>query len=146
MEIMPNPVMTALSAIPFLVTILALYFIIFKPMLQYLDDRLKAMEGGAAEAKELEARIVEQTAEYDQKLKAARTQITELRSRMRDEAEAEVDARLAAARAEADAEVEAARLSIQAEAEAARASLEDTARALAGNIAGQVLGKTVAVG
>ena len=146
MEIMPNPVMTALSAIPFLVTIFGLYFIIFKPMLQYLDDRLKAMEGGAAEARELESRIAEQSAEYDQKLKAARTQITELRTRMRDEAVAEVEARLTAARSEAEAEVDAARVSIQAEADAARASLEDTARALAGNIAGQVLGKTVAVG
>ena len=65
----------ALSAIPFLVTILGLYFIIFKPMFQYLDERLKAMEGGAAEAKGLEARIVEQTAEYEQKLKSARVQI-----------------------------------------------------------------------
>ena len=146
MEIMPNPVMTALSAIPFLVTILGLYFIIFKPMLQYLDDRLKAMEGGAAEAQALEARITEQSAEYDEKLKAARTQLTELRTRLRAEAEAEVEARLSATRAEAEAEIEAARASIQAEADAARASLEDTARALAGNIAGQVLGKTVAVG
>ena len=146
MEIMPNPVMTALSAIPFLVTILGLYFIIFKPMLQYLDERLKAMEGGAAEAKGLEARIAEQTAEYEQKLKAARVQIIDLRTRMRAEAEAEVDAKLAAARAEAETEVEAARASIQAEADAARAGLEDTARALAGNIAGQVLGKTAAVG
>ncbi|MEC7947438.1 MAG: ATP synthase F0 subunit B [Myxococcota bacterium] len=146
MEIMPNPVMTALSAIPFLVTILGLYFIIFKPMLQYLDERLEAMEGGAEEAKGLEARIVELSTDYEQKLKAARGQIIELRSRMRAEAEAEVDARLAAARAEADAEVEAARASIQAEADAARAGLEDTARALAGNIAGQVLGKTAAVG
>ena len=65
MEIMPNPVMSALSAIPFLVTILGLYFIIFKPMLQYLDDRLKAMEGGAAEAQALEAEAAALQAELD---------------------------------------------------------------------------------
>jgi F-type H+-transporting ATPase subunit b len=146
MEIIPNLAMTALSAIPFLVTILALHFIIFKPMLAYLDERLQAMEGGMEEAKELESRIVEQTAEYDQKLAAARVQIVELRARMRTEADKEVDARIAAARADSDALVADAQVKIQAEAEAARADLQDTARALAGQIAGQVLGQTAAVG
>lgn len=146
MEIMPNPAMTALSAIPFLVTILALYFIIFKPMLQYLDERLEAMEGGTEAAKALEARIAEQSAEYDQKLAAARTQVSELRARMRAETEAEVDKKLAAARAEAEAEVEAARQALQADVEAARTSLKATAAALADGIAGQVLTNTAAVG
>ena len=98
------------------------------------------------EAKELESRIVEQTAEYDQKLAAARVQIVELRARMRTEADKEVDARIAAARADSDALVADAQVKIQAEAEAARADLQDTARALAGQIAGQVLGQTAAVG
>ena len=146
MDIEPEAWMTALSALPFLVTIIALYFIIFKPMLDYLDERLAAMEGGVSEARELEARIAEQTAEYDEKLRAARAQASDLRARMRDETEAEVDAVLAKARAEADAEVEAARVSIQAEADAARAALEETAAALAGTIAGRVLGKPVAAG
>ena len=146
MEIMPNPAMTALSAIPFLVTILALYFIIFKPMLAYLDERLQAMEGGMEEAKALESRIVEQTAEYDQKLVAARSQIVELRARMRAEADKEVEAKLAVARGESDALVADAQLQIQREATVAREGLEQTARALAGQIAAQVLGQTAAVG
>lgn len=146
MEIMPNWLMVALQVAPFLVTILALHQILFKPMLAYLDGRDQVIEGGKAEAAELEAQITERMAEYEAKLAAAKAQVTDLRNKLRAQAKAEYDTVLKAAHNEAERRIGAALVDIDAQRAAASSELHEAAPRLAGRIAVQVLGRELAAG
>lgn len=146
MDIIPNPSLIALQMVPFLVTLGALYFIIFKPMLGYLEAREQVIQGDQAEAERLQKELDEKMTDYETRLAAARRQVTELRARLRSEAQADADDRIAEAQAQADAKVAEAVAVIHQERDAARGQLEATARALASDISARVLGRTVAVG
>lgn len=146
MDIIPNPSLIALQMVPFLVTLGALYFIIFKPMLDYLEAREQVIQGDQDEAERLQKELDEKMTDYESRLAAARRQVTELRARLRAEAQADADARIAQAQAAAEATVADAVLVIHQERDAARGQLEATARALASDISARVLGRTVAVG
>ena len=143
MEITPNPTLIALQVVPFMVTLLGLYVIIFKPMLAHLDGREDAIEGAKGRAAELQRQLAERAAEYEEKMNAARMEMAELRAARRTDALAEADALVSAARAEAEAEIEAAVSTVQAEAAQARGALKGQAAVLAGHIASQVLGRPV---
>ncbi len=141
MQITPNLYLIAIQAIPFLFTAVALNFIIFRPMLAYLDERREAMTRGRREAEELDAQVRERMARYESRLAEARREIAALRKQRRSEALAEAEALVAAARERAEARVEEAVAEIaRAEAEA-RAELRAGAERLALQVAGQVLGR-----
>ena len=144
MDITPNPTIIALQVVPFLVTILGLYSIIFKLMLAHLEGREDAIDGAKGRAAELEKQLADRAAEYEAKLTAARAEMAELRASKRNEALAEADALVSAARAEAEAEIDAALSGVRAEADEARGALKGQAAVLAGHIASQVLGRPVA--
>lgn len=144
MDITPNPLVIGLQVVPFLVTIIGLYAIIFKPMLQHLEGREDAIEGAQGRAKELEDKLAARAAEYEEKLTAARLEMAELRSTRRNEALAEADALVKAARSVADGEVETALQAVQKEATDARQGLRGSSAILARHIASQVLGRPVA--
>lgn len=146
MDIIPNPTLVALQMVPFVVTLAALYFIIFKPMLGYLAAREKLIEGDREEAIRMEKEVADKLAEVEERLTAARAEVTELRATLRAEATEAADARIKQAQAAADAQIAEAVATIHAERDAARAELELTARSIAADIAGRVLGRTVAVG
>lgn len=143
MDITPNPVIIALQIVPFLVTILGLYVIIFKPMLGYLEGRDDAIDGAKGRAAELEKQLADRAAEYEAKVLAARVEMAELRASKRTDALTEADALVTAARTAAEAEIDAALSSVQAEAEGARDALRGQAAMLASHIASQVLGRPV---
>ena len=105
MDVLPNPITLLLQVIPFLVTCFALTKIIFLPMLEYLADRDAHIEGSKKEAADLHSRVAERTAEYQERLMAARSQIADLRAARRAEAQTAYDARVASARSIAEAEV-----------------------------------------
>ena len=146
MDIIPNPSLIALQMVPFLVTLGALYFIIFKPMLDYLDAREQVIASDRAEADRLQSELADKMADYEARLTAARAQVTELRAKLRADAQAAADERLHAAHAQAEEQVAAAVAVIHQERDAARGQLEATARALGSDISARVLGRTVAVG
>lgn len=146
MQIIPDPLVVALQLVPFLLTIFALHFIIFKPMLEYLDDREKAQSGGKDEADALRGRIDEKTSDYESRLAAARNEVVDLRAERRGAATHEAEARLAEARKQADVKVEGALADIDKERAAAAGGLEAVSRELADDIAGQVLGRDLKAG
>ena len=146
MDVMPHPVAIALQVIPFLLTCFGLWKIIFEPMLDYLDERDRHIAGSRAEADELVARVEERTAEYQEKLTKAKGQIAELRARRRAEAMAAYEAKVHAARTAAEEQISSALVEIDKARVSASAQLETTAHGLAGDIAGQVLGRSVAAG
>ncbi len=146
MQIIPDPLVVALQLVPFLLTLAALHTIIFKPMLDYLDDRDKARSGGREEAASLGERIDEKVAAYDAALNAAHAEVVELRASRRASAAAEAEQRLDAARSAAEGKVADAIANIDAERKAAAAGVEATAQDLAQDIAGQVLGRSLQAG
>jgi F-type H+-transporting ATPase subunit b len=144
MVIIPNTLVIALQVVPFLITILGLYVIIFKPMLSHLDGREDAIQGAQGRARELQEKLTARADEYDAKLTAARVEMNEFRATRRAEALAESDTKVQAARGEADALVEGALETIRAEAGAAREGLKGSSALLAQQISSQVLGRPVA--
>jgi len=146
MEIMPNWTVMALQLIPFFVTILALYKIILSPMLDYLEDRRKAIESGTKGVDSLNAELQLRADEYELKLKAARSKGSEIRAGKRAEAKASYDSRISVVRSEAETKISQALTEIQAGAEKARTELETQSQVLAAEISAQVLGRPMAEG
>jgi F-type H+-transporting ATPase subunit b len=144
MVIIPNTLVIALQVVPFLITILGLYVIIFKPMLSHLDGREDAIQGAQGRARELQEKLTARADEYDAKLTAARVEMNEFRAQRRAEALAESDTKVQAARGEAEALVEGALETIRAGAGAAREGLKGSSALLAQQISSQVLGRPVA--
>jgi len=144
MVIIPNALVIALQVVPFLLTLLGLYTIIFKPMLAHLEGREDAIEGAQGRARELQEKLAARAEEYDAKLTAARIEMTELRAKRRAEALAEADSMVQAARGEADTRVEGALETVRGEAAAAREGLKGSSALLAQQISSQVLGRPVA--
>lgn len=146
MEIIPTPFVVLLQLFPFGLTALALYYILFKPMLAYLDERTAAIEGERQKASQLEERVNARMAEYEARLEKAQAEVADLRTTRRAEAVAQYNALINEARQKAEAQVAVALEQLGTEREAARASLEQTAAGLGAQIATRVLGRDVAVG
>lgn len=144
MEIIPSVVPAALLTLPFLVSMAALHFILFRPMLDYLDARDALSREARTEAERINARADEALASVVQQLNEARKEATELRQQARADAREVENGILARAREEADAMVGTALDQITGEKERASATLRATAQGLSHDIAAQVLGRPLA--
>ena len=141
MEIFPTPALAAVMVIPFLVTFLALYVILFRPLVAYLEARESARDGALQEAKALESQVAERTEDLQKRLEAARSEVVALRASERARA-LEIESEIIAdARTTADAHIGRAITEIQASAATARQSIGTTASTLSTEIAAQVLGR-----
>ena len=138
-----DPVLIGLQVIPFLVALVGLHFIIFKPMLRYLERRERSIADDRREAEALQGQVEEKVAELENKLATARAEAASERQRLREQIRAEEQEILDRARERADALVEEARTQIAAEREAARRTLRDETETLARDIAASVLGRAV---
>ena len=144
MTIIPDPALVLLQALPFLLTIFALKAIIFDPMLAYLDGRHDATVGGRKEVQELQAKAEAHLAAYEKRLDDARTEASGIRAARRQAALAEYAHRIEAARAAGAQTIEEGVGQIEYAKRNARKELEEKTRALATQIATQVLGRETA--
>jgi F-type H+-transporting ATPase subunit b len=144
MQILPNPTIVALQIVPFLVTLLGLYFLIFKPMLGYLSGREDAISGAQHRAKDLRKQLGERVADYEQRSAAARAELQAMRAQRRAAALGEAQGVIAAARVEVEAQTTAAVGQLGAQAAQARVELQASSAALGARVAGQVLGRPLA--
>lgn len=143
MTIIPDLETTILLTIPFLVTYVALHFILFKPLYAYLQERDRSVVTAREEAKELTTRIENRTGSLDTKLRGAREEVATLRASVRGQAREQEATIIEAARTEADVKVHAAVATIRASQEEASAALREAATDLSVDIASQVLGRSV---
>lgn len=141
MNIIPDLVLTALLMVPFLVLVAGMHFILYKPMLAYLDARGTATVGARKEAEALQARASERLAEWEAALAKAQAEVTEFRAERRAEAQANYQRIVAEARAAAESRLAEALATVRAESSAARAELEGQARLLSRDVAVSVLGR-----
>lgn len=141
MNIIPDLVLTATLMVPFLVLVAGMHFILYKPMLAYLDARAAATVGARKEAEALQASASSRLAEWEAALAKARLEVADYRAQRRAAAQAQHARIVADARAAAESKIGQSIEVIRAEAATARQELEATSRALSRDVASQVLGR-----
>ena len=144
MNIIPDWQQVLLNTLPFLVAIVGMYRIILRPMLKHLLAREAAIKGGLAEAERIEAEIAARMAEYDAQLAQARDEIGTLRAAKRAEAQAGYDTVIEAARSTAQTQIADALGEITAANAAAESQLRAMSGEIADQVAGRVLGRSIA--
>lgn len=128
----------------FLVMLLVLSRLVFRPYLKLREARHAGIEGAREEAHKMEERARQVGADYDAQLTRARLRGAEERQRLRTEGAVYERQVLGAARDEAQKALEAARSKIGREAQEAHAKLQAESTALAKQIAHKILGREVA--
>ena len=144
LEIIPDPIHVVLLVIPFLVAVTGAHFILWKPMLAYLEEREDTVEKAVKETDELQTSTEQQLSDLEAKLTAARAKVVELKSDARARAQVKEAEILAAARSAAEKRIAEAVEVIGTERKAAATALETTANELSREIAAKVLGRDVA--
>jgi F-type H+-transporting ATPase subunit b len=137
-----TPDITTLWVVGFL--LLCTYLLnslVFKPILQVIDQRSNAVRGARELADSAAHKATAAAAEYDQKLNAARADVYQQMDDMRKSALAKRADLLAATRATVTQELSAATARVQQESTDARAALDRDANTLAGAIVSRVLGR-----
>lgn len=115
--------------------------LVFKPILQVIDQRAGAVRGARELAESAATKAQSAAVEYDQKLNAARAEVYR---QMDDVRRAALDKRaelLAGTRATVEHELSTATSRVQQESKDARAALDRDASNLAGAIVARVLGR-----
>ena len=137
-----TPDITTLWVVAFL--LLCTYLLnslVFKPILQVIDQRTSAVRGARELAESASHKATAAAAEYDQKLTAARAEVYGPMDDMRKVALDKRASLLAATRATVEQELKTATASVQQESQSARETLDRDANNLAGAIVNRVLGR-----
>ena len=141
MQIIPDPVLSLWLMLPFLVSYLALTFILFKPLQRYLDDRSEVSEKARAESGELARRVEAGLSSLKDQMTEARRASAEVRAAARARAGKEEAVIMADAKNQAQQRLADARAEIAGERETAARSIRTIAETLSSDIAGTVLGR-----
>lgn len=139
MNIIPNPYLIVIQLVPFLLTAVSLYFIIFKPMLAYLDARLSMTDGAKEDAAALLEKVEAQLAEYEARLAEAHAAVRSIRAERRAQAMVGYNGQIDAARKAAEVQINAALSQLEQEQATARTQLKETVDTLAGQISESIL-------
>jgi F0F1-type ATP synthase membrane subunit b/b' len=137
-----------LTALPTFILVLFLNyylkFVFFKPLEKVLKQRYEATEGARKLAEESLQRAAKKTADYEETLRAARSEIYQAQEQTYRELQDRVAAQIAETRAEADAAIKRAKNELAQEVEAAKAGLTQDSEALADQIAESILRRRAA--
>lgn len=136
------PDITTLYVVVFLLTcVVLLNALVFKPILQIIDQRTDAVRGAKELAESAAQKAAAASAEYDQKLNAARAEVYRQMDDMRRAALDRRAALLASTKATVEQELATATARVQQESTEARASLDRDTATLAGAIVSRVLSR-----
>ena len=139
---MLTPDITTLWVVAFL--LLCTYLLnslVFKPILQVIDQRTSAVRGARELAESASHKATAAAAEYDQKLNAARAEVYGQMDDMRKVALDKRASLRASTRATVEQELKTATASVQQESQSARETLDRDANNMAGAIVNRVLGR-----
>ena len=125
----------------FLVLMLVLNILLYKPIRKILANRAAEIAGGHAKAVEVDKDVQEKMAQYESQLRDAKTKASEERGILKTAALAEEAALLDKARKEAGDSVNALKKRVAKEAADAREFLREQTRSLSLEICEKVLGR-----
>jgi F-type H+-transporting ATPase subunit b len=132
-----------LQFINFMILMVALNALLFKPLRAALQARKETIEGSKAKVQDIDEQVQAQIARYEGQLQEARQQGGQERTAMRKTAQEEEGRILGDANRTASERLQAITAQIQEEADSARQALRNETEALAKEIAGKVLGRAV---
>lgn len=136
------PLLLALIAL-FVVLVLPVNQLVFKPLLRVLDEREARIAGTRARAEALEREADAVLARYESSVREVRAEAEQSRRGTLEEARSDAFGTTGAARGEAEAEIERARGEIAQALDGARATLRTQAEELARQAASTVLGRAL---
>ncbi|MAA77633.1 MAG: hypothetical protein CL916_00110 [Deltaproteobacteria bacterium] len=143
MNIIPVPTLILLQLVPFLLSIFVLYFVLFKPMLKYLDERDEKIAGAKAKVLSMQKQSAENMGVLKEKTTSLRKEINMLRSEARAKVMNEYNKTIYEARKEADKEIKENAKKIHTNQDLVRAELKMKAQEVAKTIASKTLGRSV---
>lgn len=143
MNIIPVPTLILLQLVPFLLTVSVLYFVLFKPMLAYLDERDEKISGAKKQAVSMQKQSVDNMNILKEKTASLRKEINMLRSEARAQVMGEYNQTMHDARKEADKEIKENAATILTDQNLVREELKMKARDVANTIASRTLGRSV---
>jgi F-type H+-transporting ATPase subunit b len=132
-----------LQFINFMVLMLVLNSLMFKPLRAALRQRRETIDGSKATISDLEDQVQAQVDRYEAQLQEARLQGSHERAALRQAAQQEETKVLSAAQAQATEKLKTIRDQVASEADAARQALRGETELLAKEIATKVLGRAV---
>lgn len=127
----------------FMLLLLVLNALLYKPLRAVLAARKATIDGDLAKARALDEEIQAQVAEYEAKLQEARQRGSQERMALRQAALAEEAKMLGAANEKASQRLQSLKEQVAGEAETARQGLRSETEALARQVAGKVLGRSL---
>lgn len=130
------------TGIVFLLTILALNSILFKPLLRVMDERDSLTRGAMEAAEEKQRTLSALVDSYSESIKAARQRGYESVDSVRKEATARRMEMIAEAREGASAEMQKVRSRVGEEVELARNELQSEVESIADSITAKILSKS----
>ena len=132
-----------IQAVNFLVLLLVLNRILYRPILRVLGERGRKTEGARGQVESVEEQGAELMAAYEADLAVARSQARGRYQAHRDEAVAEAEAALAEAKQKAEAEMARHAEALEKRRQALESELATSEEALAHEIAAKALGRAV---
>ena len=132
-----------LQFVNFMVLMVVLNALLFKPLRAALQARREAIEASQAKVQDIDEQVQAQIARYEVQLQEARQQGAQERLALRQAGQEEEARILGEANQTAAVKLQTIKEQIQEEAGAARQALRNETEALAKEIAGKVLGRTV---
>jgi F-type H+-transporting ATPase subunit b len=137
-----------LDAVPTFLLVVFLHFylkkVFFQPMEKVLRQRFEATDGARKLAEQALARAAARTAEYEEAMRAARSEIYQSQEQFYKQLQDTQDGRIAAAHASAVAAAQSAKAQLADDVASAKASLAEQSEKLAGDIADTLLRGTAA--
>jgi len=127
----------------FVVLMIALHFILYKPLRAMLQQRKETIDGSHQHAKDLAVQVEEKMAAYQDKLQEAKLKAGQEKAVLRDDALRQEATIIGQARENATATLETIKGKVAAEAAGARKTLRSETEALANDIAAKLLGRSL---
>lgn len=131
------------AAINVLVTILVLYYLLFKPLHQVMENRTRFVEESLSEAKTQREEAERLLAQYEEQLRNAQVEAREIVNSAAREAEELAKRRRQETEAETQALIERAKAEIENERQRALASIREEVTTLTLMVAERVIGREV---
>lgn len=132
-----------LQFVNFMILMVVLNALLFKPLRAALKARKETIEGSKAKVQDIDEQVQAQIARYEAQLQEARQQGSQERSALRKTGQQEEVRILGEANRSAAERLQTITAQIQDEANSARQALRGETEALAKEIAGKVLGRAV---
>ena len=130
----------------FIIFVIVLNQLLFKPIGKVLDERETLTEGAAAEARAASRQYQSRLNNYEETMRQARAESYRKLEKQRKAALEERSKLVASARAQAEVEIAKARAEVAAQTAEARAALEQESRQIAEQISRTLLGRAVGGG